>query len=411
MLHHLIAGHHDRPRQRPRLPRRDGARRSASPGGCSGSACSTTCCRCSGRPQPERFPLAGTVLDLAHGRDRPLATTSSSARARPGYDGPALAHPASGVADERASRRADVSGDPLDRLLRLPEHEQADPAAARGVRARCAQRRPGARLLLVGARGRAVRPRAAASSGSGSTDGVDARATTCPRSGMWSLMAACDVLVNLRYADDGRDVGLGDPRRSRSASRCSSPTSAGSRAARRRVLKVPVDELRGADDRGGARARGRPRRELGAAARDVRRARARPRPRRRRLRARARGRRRAATPSTTRCSGGSPRRRPRSASTTRPRARRAPAVDAGHRSRERGVRARLSAVRPVGLAGRDRRRLDRRPDRARAADGRAVDHGRRDRSTRSSRSRFADARPVSRPRRRRATATASSTRS
>ena len=25
-------------------------------------------------------------------------------------------------------------------------------------------------------------------------------------------MAACDVLVNLRYADDGRDVGLGDPR-------------------------------------------------------------------------------------------------------------------------------------------------------------------------------------------------------
>ena len=53
--------------------------------------------------QPERFPLAGVVLDHAHGADRPLATTSRERARDAGYDGPALAHPAS-----RRGRSADV---------------------------------------------------------------------------------------------------------------------------------------------------------------------------------------------------------------------------------------------------------------------------------------------------------------
>ena len=83
--------------------------------------------------QPERFPLSGVVLDLAHGLIVHSHYVADRARSA-GYAGPALADPASRLAvrgacaGDRRERRA------VDRLLRLPEHEQADPAAAGGVR-------------------------------------------------------------------------------------------------------------------------------------------------------------------------------------------------------------------------------------------------------------------------------------
>jgi len=56
--------------------------------------------------QPERFPLSGVVLDQAQGL---IATrsTSPSERARPGYRGTALAHPASRLADGDHRRARD----------------------------------------------------------------------------------------------------------------------------------------------------------------------------------------------------------------------------------------------------------------------------------------------------------------
>ena len=132
--------------------------------------------------QPERFPLTGVVLDLARGlivhshyverpRPRPPATRGALWR---------IPHPVWPPRDVEPA--ADVGGDAADRLLRPPEHEQADPAAARGVRARCARRLPGARLLLVGAAAeRFDLDRRLERLGLGRRRA--ARRTTCPRSG------------------------------------------------------------------------------------------------------------------------------------------------------------------------------------------------------------------------------------
>ena len=99
---------HDRPRRRPRLPRRDGARARRRRAGCSASACSTTCCRCSGRRSPSGSRSSGTVLDRRTRADRPLATTSASAPRRR-VRRAALAHPASRLADARRSCRRPTS--------------------------------------------------------------------------------------------------------------------------------------------------------------------------------------------------------------------------------------------------------------------------------------------------------------
>ena len=48
--------------------------------------------------QPDRFPLTGTILDLAEGLDRPLRATSSEGARRAGYARAALADPAPGLA-------------------------------------------------------------------------------------------------------------------------------------------------------------------------------------------------------------------------------------------------------------------------------------------------------------------------
>ncbi len=117
-------------------------------------------------------------------------------------------------------------------------------------------------------------------------------------------------------ADDGRDIGLGDPRARARQADARLRRRLVRRAAGRRRAEDSGRRVRGADDRRGARARRRPRRRARRSGARVRPPRARSRPLRRRVRrcARTGCRRRRASP--TRCSGGSPRQQPTSASTT-----------------------------------------------------------------------------------------------
>ena len=129
--------HHDRARRRPRLPRRDGARARRR--------------RAAARPRRARQPAAAALGDAAravparrHGarpgdraRSSTRATSSGSAR-EAGYAGRLWRIPHPAWPTPHVEPAADVVGRAADRLLRVPEHEQAHPAAARGVRARCA---------------------------------------------------------------------------------------------------------------------------------------------------------------------------------------------------------------------------------------------------------------------------------
>ena len=180
----------------------------------------------SGRRSPSEFPLAGDGARPRRRADRPLALRRGArarARATTGRSGASRTRPGR----RQPSSRRDVDGRPAHRLLRPPEREQADPAAARGVRAASASARPGARLLLVGAAAeRFDLERRLERLGLGG----DALIREDYVAGGAALVADGGLRRARQpaLADDGRDVGRGDPRRSRSASRCSSPTSAGS---------------------------------------------------------------------------------------------------------------------------------------------------------------------------------------
>jgi glycosyltransferase involved in cell wall biosynthesis len=188
--------------------------------------------------QPERFPLSGVVLDKARGLIVHSDYVAQRARAA-GYGGRLwrIPHPVWPMhAVEPAS---DVSGDPLigcfgylNMNKRIPELLQSFASFRRT--------RPGARLLLVGAAGERfdVERRLERL---GLTDGVQ-RIDYVPEERMWSLMAACDVLVNLRYPTMGetsgsviRALSLGKPLVVSDVGWFSElPDGA--------VLKVPVDE-------------------------------------------------------------------------------------------------------------------------------------------------------------------------
>jgi glycosyltransferase involved in cell wall biosynthesis len=189
--------------------------------------------------QPERFPLAGVFLDQATGLIVHSHYVADRARAA-GYAGRIwrIPHPAWPLGD--ISPAADVHGDPLigcfgflNMNKRIPQLLQAF-AAFR-------QERPGARLLLVGSAGERfdVGRRLERL---GLTDGVE-RVDYVPEDRLWSLMAACDVLVNLRYPTMGETSGsviraltLGKPLLVSDVGWFSElPDDA--------VLKIPVDEL------------------------------------------------------------------------------------------------------------------------------------------------------------------------
>jgi glycosyltransferase involved in cell wall biosynthesis len=153
--------------------------------------------------QPERFPLAGVVLDLAQGLI--VHSRYVEARAREaGYDGALwrVAHPAW---PEVRAEPAAVSGEPLIGCFgylnvnkRVPQVLEAFSLLLR--------RRPNAKLLLVGAAGeRFDLERRLERLGLGGSAIV--REDYVAEDRLWSLMAACDVLVNLRSPTMGETSG------------------------------------------------------------------------------------------------------------------------------------------------------------------------------------------------------------
>ena len=189
--------------------------------------------------QPERFPLAGVVLDHAQGVIVHSDYVARNARAA-GYDGRLWRIPHPVWPPEPVVPASDVSGDPLIGCFGFLNMNKRIPQLLEAF-ASLRRRRPGARLLLVGAAGERfdVGRRLERL---GLTEGVE-RLDYVPEERMWSLMAACDVLVNLRYPTMGetsgsviRALSLGKPLLVSDVGWFSElPDDA--------VLKVPVDEL------------------------------------------------------------------------------------------------------------------------------------------------------------------------
>jgi glycosyltransferase involved in cell wall biosynthesis len=153
--------------------------------------------------QPERFPLSGVVLDQARGLVVHSHYVGDRARAS-GYEGRLWRIPHPVWPPVAAVPASDVSGQPLIGCFgyltmnkRIPQLLEAFASLRR--------RFPGARLLLVGAAGERfdVERRLERL---GLTEGVQ-RLDYVSEERMWSLMAACDVLVNLRYPTMGETSG------------------------------------------------------------------------------------------------------------------------------------------------------------------------------------------------------------
>jgi glycosyltransferase involved in cell wall biosynthesis len=189
--------------------------------------------------QPERFPLAGVVLDHAHGVIVHSDYVARNARAA-GYDGRLWRIPHPVWPPEPVVPDGGVAGDPLIGCFGFLNMNKRIPQLLEAF-ASLRRRRPGARLLLVGAAGERfdVGRRLERL---GLTAGVE-RLDYVPEERMWSLMAACDVLVNLRYPTMGetsgsviRALSLGKPLLVSDVGWFSElPGDA--------VLKVPVDEF------------------------------------------------------------------------------------------------------------------------------------------------------------------------
>jgi glycosyltransferase involved in cell wall biosynthesis len=153
--------------------------------------------------QPERFPLAGVVLDLAEGLIVHSHYVERRAR-EAGYDGPVWRVPHPAWPDTPVAP-AEITGDPLigcfgylNANKRVPQLLEAFSVLRR--------RRPGARLLLVGAAGERFDLERRLERLGLSGDAI-VRENYVPEERLWSLMAACDVLVNLRSPTMGETSG------------------------------------------------------------------------------------------------------------------------------------------------------------------------------------------------------------
>jgi glycosyltransferase involved in cell wall biosynthesis len=156
--------------------------------------------------RPEDFPLAGEVLELAreHGLIAHSRYVGDGARAR-GFDGPVhhVPHPAWPAPEVEP---APLAGDPLVGCLgHLNPNKRIPQLLEAFVRLR--ETRPGARLLLVG-------PSAARFDLDGwldrfglAADPALVREPYVTEARLWSLMAACDVLVSLRAPTMGETSG------------------------------------------------------------------------------------------------------------------------------------------------------------------------------------------------------------
>jgi glycosyltransferase involved in cell wall biosynthesis len=154
--------------------------------------------------QPERFPLVGTILDHAQGLIVHSGYVARHARAA-GYSGRLWRIPHPSWPGHEVEPAADVSGDPLigcfgflNMNKRIPQLLQAFASLRRG--------RPGARLLLAGAAGERF-DLSRRLERLGLTDDAITRLDYLPEERMWALMAACDVLVNLRFPTMGETSG------------------------------------------------------------------------------------------------------------------------------------------------------------------------------------------------------------
>jgi glycosyltransferase involved in cell wall biosynthesis len=164
--------------------------------------------------QPERFPLAGTVLDLARGlivHSRYVETRARGA----GYTGALwrVPHPAW---PDLPVEPADVAGEPLIGCFGYLNVNKRIPQLLEAF-ALLRRRRPGAKLLLVGAAGERFDLERRLER-LGLDDSAIFREHYVPEERLWSLMAASDVLVNLRSPTMGetsgaviRGLGLGKP--------------------------------------------------------------------------------------------------------------------------------------------------------------------------------------------------------
>ena len=153
--------------------------------------------------QPERFPLAGTVLDAAHGLIVHSDYVAQRARAA-GYGGRLwrIPHPAWPM--HAVEPAADVAGDPLIGCFGFLNMNKRVPELLRAF-ASLRRARPNATLLLAGAAGERF-DLTRRLERLGLDEGV-VRLDYVPEERMWSLMAACDVLVNLRFPTMGETSG------------------------------------------------------------------------------------------------------------------------------------------------------------------------------------------------------------
>jgi glycosyltransferase involved in cell wall biosynthesis len=133
----------------------------------------------------------------------------------------------------------DVSGEPLVGCFGYLNMNKRVPELLRAF-ASLRRERPGARLLLVGATGERfdVERRLERL---GLTDGV-VRMDYVPEERVWSLMAACDVLVNLRYPTMGETSGSVIRALSLGKALVVSDVGWFSELPGGAVLKVPVDD-------------------------------------------------------------------------------------------------------------------------------------------------------------------------
>ena len=153
--------------------------------------------------QPERFPLAGAVLDLAQALIVHSRYVEERARSA-GFAGPIhrIPHPAW---PEVRAEPAEVSGEPLIGCFGYLNVNKRIPQLLEAF-ALLRRRRPGARLLLVGATGeRFDLGRRLERLGLGG-DAIR-HEDYVPEERLWSLLAACDVLVNLRSPTMGETSG------------------------------------------------------------------------------------------------------------------------------------------------------------------------------------------------------------
>jgi len=154
--------------------------------------------------QPDRFPLASKILDLADGVIVHSHYVEDRVR-EAGYAGRLWRIPHPAWPEAAVEPASDVRGDPLVGCFGYLNMNKRIPHLLEGFTL-LRKRRPGARLLLVGAAAeRFDLDRRLERLGIGGEALI--REDYVSEDRLWSLMAACDVLVNLRSPTMGETSG------------------------------------------------------------------------------------------------------------------------------------------------------------------------------------------------------------